>query len=223
MILDIVCGVILVVFGLIGYFRGFARQIFGLLSGFVALIGAYILLAPVCNLLIDLVFAPMFGETGILATVTAILEGSALTPELLQEQNFKILLSVIISYVLIFIVYALLALLVGLVWKGLKSLVHPICDLRGIRVVDKILGVVLGLVWGVLLVVTVLYVLHLASGWKIVPEGISSAITNLIDSLSDGPFVVKPFIIDYFDKIETFFAETWRIITAGGKFLKSVS
>ena len=43
MVVDIVCGALLLVFGLFGVFKGFARQIFTFVSFFAAIIGAFLL------------------------------------------------------------------------------------------------------------------------------------------------------------------------------------
>ena len=64
MILDIICAAAIVLFGLIGYFRGFARQVFGLLSGIVALVGAYILLKPAYELVYDLFLGSIIESVG---------------------------------------------------------------------------------------------------------------------------------------------------------------
>ena len=208
MILDIICGIILILFGLIGYFRGFARQIFGLLSGFVAVIGAFILLHPAYDLLYELFLSSIVEGIGSALSFLTFLDKTALP----VGKTTGILLA---EYLCIALVYVVLVLLVGIFWKLLKTLVHPICDLKGIRIIDKILGVILGLVWGILLVIALLYFARVIAGWKFVPEGISSSILNLIDSLSSGSFFVKPFILDYMDKIHTYFAQTWSLLKKG--------
>lgn len=60
MVVDIVCGALLLIFGLFGVFKGFARQIFKFASFFAAVIGAFLLVKPA----FDFCYALGFGKIG---------------------------------------------------------------------------------------------------------------------------------------------------------------
>ena len=49
--LDIIIYVFILLFCVIGLFKGFVKIIYSLLKGFVSLIGAYFLTSPLCNFL----------------------------------------------------------------------------------------------------------------------------------------------------------------------------
>ena len=59
MVVDIVCGALLLIFGLFGVFKGFARQIFKFASFFAAVIGAFLLVKPT----FDFCYALGFGKS----------------------------------------------------------------------------------------------------------------------------------------------------------------
>ncbi|MBR2384130.1 MAG: CvpA family protein [Clostridia bacterium] len=212
MILDIVYAVVLVLFGLIGFFRGFARQIFGLMSGFVALVGAYFLLMPVYNLLYDLFLGSIIESVGSSLTFLTFLDTFAAT----AGKTTGVL---IMEYLTMFVLYLVLCVLVGFVWKLLKLITHPICDLKGIKFFDKFFGVLLGFVWGVLFVTAIIYLATIVSGWKFI--GMSDTVNELIATLSDGSFFSKRFILDHLDKVEIFFADTWELIKKGFNAVKA--
>lgn len=207
MILDIVCGVILVLFGLIGFFRGFARQVFSLLSGFVAIVGAFFLLMPVYNLLYELFLGSIIESIGSSLTFFSFLDTFA-------QSAGKTSGVLIMEYVFILLVYLVLVIVVGLLWKILKSIVHPICDLKGIKVFDKIFGVLLGFVWGALLIIAILYILYLIPGWSFA-SSFAPTITDLVASLSDGSFAIGPYVLENLDKVEVYFADLWDLIRKG--------
>ena len=206
MILDIICGAVLLLFGLIGFFRGFARQVFGLLSGFVALVGAYFLLGPVYNLLYDMFLGSIIESIGGSLSFLKFLDKFAATAG-------KTTGTLLIEYVVMFLLYGVLTIVVGIVWKLLKLITHPICDLKGIKVFDKIFGVLLGFFWGILLVTALIYFATIISGWKFI--GLSDTVNDLLATLSEGSFFSKRFIVDNLDKIEQFFADTWQTIIKG--------
>ena len=206
MILDIICAAVLLLFGLIGYFRGFARQIFGLLSGFVALVGAYFLLKPAYELVYDLFLGSIIesvgGSLGFLTFLDSVAVPAGKTTGVL-----------LVEYASMFVLYLALAFLVGLAWKLLKLIVHPICDLKGIKFFDKLFGILLGFVWGILLVVVLLYVATLLAGFE--KLGLTKTINDVLDMLTNGSYFSERFIVSYLGKIETFFADVWNLIKSG--------
>ena len=50
-IIDLVCGVIILLFAILGAFKGFAKQVIKMLSGIVVLVGSFLLLKPVFDYL----------------------------------------------------------------------------------------------------------------------------------------------------------------------------
>ncbi len=206
MILDIICAAVVVIFGLIGYFRGFARQVFGLASGLVALVGAYFLLMPAYELVYDLFLGSVIESVGgSLGSLTFL--DSVATP--LGKTTGTLLA----EYVSMFVLYLALAFVVGIAWKLLKLIVYPICDIRGIRFFDKVFGILLGFAWGIIFVVALLYLATLVAGWE--KLGLTTTINDFIDMIKDGSYFSERFIVDYLGKIETFFADVWTLIKNG--------
>ena len=121
--------------------------------------------------------------------------------------------TLLMEYVVMFLLYGVLTIVVGIAWKLLKLITHPICDLKGIKVFDKIFGILLGFFWGLLLVTALIYFATIISGWKFI--GLSDTVNDLLATLSEGSFFSKRFIVDNLDKIEQFFADTWQTIIKG--------
>ena len=212
MILDIICAAVVVLFGLIGYFRGFARQIFGILSGFVALVGAYLLLKPAYELVYDLFLGSIIESVGGSLGFLTFLDSTALP---LGKTTGTLL----VEYASMFVLYIVLAFVVGIAWKLLKLIAHPICDIRGIRFFDKTFGILLGFVWGILLIVALLYVATLVAGFE--KFGLTKTINDVLEMLTDGSYFSKQYIVDHLDKIETFFADVWNLIKKGFTTVKA--
>lgn len=212
MILDIICAGVVLLFGLIGLFRGFARQIFGILSGFVALIGAYLLLKPAYEIVCELFLASIIKSIGGSLSSLTFLDSVAIP----AGKTTGILLA---EYASIFVCYVVLVFLVGIAWKLLKSIVYPICDVKGIRFFDKTFGFALGCVWGILLVVGLLYVATLVAGFE--KLGLTATINDLLASLSADSFFSEKYILSNMGKIETYFADVWNLICKGFSKIKA--
>ena len=214
MILDIICIAITLLFAIIGCSRGFARQVFKLLSGFVAVIGAYFLLRPVYNLLYDM-FLGSLVETvsGLLSSLT-FLDTFAAT----VGKTTAVLLT---EYVFMLVLYIALVIVVGLVWKLLKAIVFPICDLKGIKFFDKLLGLVFGAAKGLLIPCALVYLATIATGWSFIPENIATSITDVINQISANSFLSEKYLLANLDKVEIFFADIWNLIIKGFDAVKA--
>ncbi|MBQ8726105.1 MAG: CvpA family protein [Clostridia bacterium] len=207
MILDIACGAILIVFGLIGLFRGFAKQIYGVLSIFIGFIGAYLLLMPVYNLLYDLFLKGVVdGLAGLLAPLTFLDSYAA--------EFGKTTATLFAEWAMLLVLYVVLFIVVSLVWKFFK-IFFKICDLPVIKVFDRIFGLILGLAFGVILVGAVLLLWTSALNWTFIPEGVTTAMADALAFISDGGFAVKPFILDHMDVVSGFFGQIWDLICKG--------
>lgn len=151
---DIVFIAILAAFALVGLIRGFAKQILGLVGGIVGIVVAFFVLSPVFNFLMGIEFISATvnnigaGMTIDLPLLRAIAESAGKTQGLLiTEYAFKLILFIVI------------AILCGLILKLVKNLILAIVSLPVINVLDKLLGLALGAVWGALAIIVVFLVL----------------------------------------------------------------
>lgn len=202
-ILDIVCIAILVVFAVFGAIKGFARQVLKLASGFVAIVGAALLLKPVFDILYSLDFFK-----GIVDSLSGMLGGITFldTYAATFGKTTGVLLAEYVSMAVVFIV---LAIVLGLVWKLLGKIILPICDLKFIRFFDRLFGLVLGAVWGAIFAFGLLYVASLVAT-KV--DAVASIYNNIVtDSL------VKTYIVDNFNLVTEFFVGIWELLKSGVK------
>ena len=155
-LVDIIVAVIFLGLGVVGFFRGFARQVLGVLGKLIAIIGAFMLIKPIFGLLMNLDFfaglVESLGEamSGInIGFLEPIAEAAGRTQGyIVSEFIFKI------------VVFIIIAIIVGLLYKLVKAIIIRFVGLPGIRWVDRALGAILGLVWAFILVVGLLFVLH---------------------------------------------------------------
>lgn len=195
MILDIVCGAVLLVFGLIGVFRGFARQIFKFVGFFAAIIGAFLLVKLAYDFLYGFDFfknllsamAKAFNTDGWLGAL-----GTKIT-EYAAKQG-KTSGELWAGYVMNAILFVVLSILIGLAFKLLKKIVFPIADMPVINVFDRILGLAYALVLtAVALALVMLFVNYvLAPNVKAIGDFWSK-------SLADSPVVGK-YVWQYVEK-----------------------
>ena len=217
MILDIICVAFVLLFAIIGCVRGFAKQIFKVLSLVAALIGAYFLLMPVYNILYDLFLGPIVESLG--ETLSSIEFLNFLSDHAATVGKTSGLL--LTEYVVLFVLYIALVLVVAIVWKILKSICHPICDLRGIRFFDRLLGFVLGAAKGLLIPCALIYLATLAMDWSFIPANITTIVQDVIDMISANSFVSEKYLLANLDKVEAFFADIWSLITTGFNAVKA--
>ena len=201
MIIDIVCGVVLVLFALIGVFKGFARQIFKFLSFFAAIIGGFFLVKPIYDALIGVSFFKSWvdglanainGVDFLKNMLASYAESVGKTAGLLlSEYIFKLALFIIIS------------IIVGLLFKLLKKIVFPIADMPVIRVFDRILGLVYALAWAVIILVALLLLFD-----RVLAPNIASVKTFFDGQLENG-FVVGKYLMTYVRQIGDYL---WNLI-----------
>lgn len=196
MVIDIVCGALLLIFGLFGVFKGFARQIFRFASFFAAIIGAFLLVKPAFDFCYALGFgkswfdamAAAFNTDGWLGALGTKISDYAASYGKTSGQ----LWAGIVMNACLFVV---LAILLGLAFKLLKKIVFPIADMPVIRVFDRILGLLLGLFWACLIIVCVILLLDQA-----IAPNVKAVSDWLATTKANSPIVGK-YLWDYIDKI----------------------
>ena len=196
MVVDIVCGALLLIFGLFGVFKGFARQIFKFASFFAAVIGALLLVKPAFDFSYALgcgkswyeAMAGAFNTDGWLGPLGKKITDYAASCGKTSGQFW----AGIVMNVCLFVA---LAILLGLAFKILKKIVFPIADMPVIKVFDRILGLILGLFWACLIIVCVILLLDQA-----IAPNVKAVNDWLVKTKADSPIVGK-YLWDYIDKI----------------------
>ncbi len=202
-IIDIVVAVLLLVFGIYGVVKGFARQILWILSFFFAIIAGFFLLKPIYDLLYEKVsfFSSWVDSLGdALGNVNlSFLESTAAAANktqgaLLSEYIFKAALFILIS------------IIAGILFKIVKHILESIVSLPVVNVIDRILGVALGFFW-VLLIVTIVMLIVTALRDK--ASFLDTFLTTQVEK--DGCLVNK-YIVANLDKIKTYFKEIFDFL-----------
>jgi uncharacterized membrane protein required for colicin V production len=196
MVVDIVCGALLLVFGLFGVFKGFARQIFKFVSFFAAIIGAFLLVRLAFDFLYGFDFfrnwldamSKAFDVEGKLGGLgTKIVDYAAKygkkSGELLAEYTMNAILFVV------------LAIFIGLAFKLLKKIVFPIADMPVINVFDRLLGLALGLVWAAAIIIGLMLLMNYAIAPNV------KAVADWWNKTLEGSPVVGKYVWKYIDKI----------------------
>lgn len=202
MIIDIVCGVVLLLFALIGAIKGFARQIFKFLSFFAAIIGGFFLVKPVYDLLYGNLsffktwvtnFADVINQAQFITNLLGNYAESVgkTAGLLLSEYVFKLALFIVIS------------IIVGLLFKLLKKIVFPIADMPVINVFDRILGLIYALAWAVIILVGLLLLTE-----RVLAPNIA-AVKTFFDGQMENGFVVGKHLMEYVNKIGDYL---WNLI-----------
>ena len=199
-VIDIICGAVLIALGLIGLLRGFMRQVLALLGGLVAVIGAFFLFKYVYGFISGLGFYnDMVSSIGSGIQIDlAFLRGIAEAAGKTQGQ-------LIMEYVFEIIIYLLLVLVLGLIFKLIKKLLTAIADLPGINLIDRILGLALGLVWGALILYGLFFVLYLL---KDSVGAINDFITNTV---TEDSWTYKLLIVNM-ENIKQYFIQLFDLI-----------
>ena len=210
MILDIACGVIILVFALIGIFRGFARQIFSLFGLIASLAGAILLLKPIYDILDGLflgkfvdMLANLFGKMSFLDSYAATLGKT--TGVLLSE------------YVVMFLLFVVLTIVLSLLLKLLKKIIIPICDLPFFKFFDKIFGLGLGILLGLLLIFVILTAWQYLTRWSVIPSNVASTLKKYYNMICEGSVFVEPYLSEFFAIGENFLRSVWHFIKGGVK------
>ncbi len=179
-IIDIVVAVILIIAIIIGLVKGFAKQVLGLLGFIAALVGAYFL----CSLVIDFLKTtfPQVTEMvhGWILGIPGLGDIGHLTPENAQEilnhSTIPVFLhGLIISaveangglditplladWVMMAIVFVILVIILLILFAIIKKLFTWIANLKFIKPLDKILGMIFSVAVCVVVLVVVLILL----------------------------------------------------------------
>lgn len=155
--IDFICIGIMLLFGLIGFLRGFAKQLRTLLGGFFALFVAVLLVPPIYKIL--------FTGNGALASVCGSLEGvfSFISTPNLEQAAVKYGLSGsgaffarwAVMLVLLIILWVVVSIIFKLVRIPLRSFIE-----EPVEGIDKALGVMFGIIVGFLITMLILAVLY---------------------------------------------------------------
>lgn len=175
--IDLIFIGIIVLFGLIGLLRGFARQMITFLGGFFSLIAAI--------LLVPLFYKLLFANGAALASVRETFENlfSSLTITSLNELAAKCGASgggaILARWIIMFVLVLLLWIVLTIVFKLLKLVFKPLAYTRsnGARITDKVIGVIFGLAIGAAIVLIALWILYVL---KDNIEAVESFANNLI-------------------------------------------
>ena len=151
----------MVLFGLIGLLRGFAKQLVTLLGWFFSLVTA-ILLVPVF-------FKLLFADGGALASFRQSFEGAfkffsvAKLDEMATAYGLASGGAVMARWVIMFGLLVILWIVVAIIFKILKLIVKPLTykGQNPVVALDKVLGVILGLAIGAAIVIVIFGVLYL--------------------------------------------------------------
>ncbi len=196
---DIIFIAILAAFCLVGVFRGFAKQILGLVSGLVGLVAAFFLLSPVFNFLSGLeFFSALVDKFGASLSI----DFAFLAP--IAESAGKTQGLLVAEYIVKLVLFIVLAIVLGLVLKLIKKIILAIVALPVINVFDKILGLALGAFWGLLLIFAVFLIL----GWL---KDVSFA-ANLIETLAPSGSLAEKFILANVETVNEYLGTVWNFI-----------
>lgn len=155
--IDFVCIGIMLLFGVIGFFRGFAKQLRMLLGWFVALIVAVLLVPPIYKVL--------FTGGGALENVCVSLEGlfSFVSVPNLEKAAVKYNLSgsgaFFARWTVMLVILLLLWIIVTIIFKLIRIPLRSYIE-APVAGIDKALGVMFGIFIGFMLTVLILAVLY---------------------------------------------------------------
>ena len=206
--IDIICGAILLIFAIFGLFKGFARQVLNFFSGFIAIVGAFFLLKPVFNLLSGFDF---FGN--LVTTISGLFKNLTFLDSYASAFG-KTTATLLTDYLVMLIVYVVLAIALGLVWKLVKIIIEPISDLPFIKVFDRILGLALGIFWGALLAFGLIYLWAFLKDISFISNSVPQ-IGEFYDSIVLADSYVKTYVVGSFDKITEFIMSIWNLLLEG--------
>ncbi len=202
-LIDLVCIGFIVLFGLIGLLRGFAKQMITLLCWFFSLLTA-IIITPI-------LYKWLCADGGALASLRTSFEGlfASLTIPALDEMatsygapNGGAMLA---RWILMLGMVLLSWIVVAIVFKLIKMIFRPFAYSEGgVKVFDRILGVILGLAIGAAIFAVILGILSLLRGQI-------TAIDDLLTKyLTDESLTVK-YLSPVLDKISEFFMGIFEV------------
>ncbi|MDD7165866.1 MAG: CvpA family protein [Clostridia bacterium] len=201
--IDLVCIGFLVLFGLIGLLRGFAKQMMTLLGWFFSLLTAVILVPVLYKLL--------FTDGGALESFRTSFEGlfASLTIPALDEMAVTYDVSsggtILARWIIMFGLLLLTWILTAIIFKLVRMIFRPFAYSEGgVKAFDRILGIFLGVVIGAAVFAVVLGILSLLRDTF---TGIDDLLTKY---LTDESLTVK-YLSPIFDKVGEFFKGVFNV------------
>lgn len=201
--IDLVCIGFLVLFGLIGLLRGFAKQMMTLLGWFFSLLTAVILVPVLYKLL--------FTDGGALESFRTSFEGlfASLTIPALDEMAVTYDVSsggtILARWIIMFGLLLLTWIVTAIIFKLVRMIFRPFAYSEGgVKAFDRILGIFLGVVIGAAVFAVVLGILSLLRDTF---TGIDDLLTKY---LTDESLTVK-YLSPMFDKVGEFFKGVFNV------------
>lgn len=201
--IDLVCIGFLVLFGLIGLLRGFAKQMMTLLGWFFSLLTAVILVPVLYKLL--------FTDGGALESFRTSFEGLfvSLTIPALDEMAVTYDVSsggtILARWIIMFGLLLLTWIVTAIIFKLVRMIFRPFAYSEGgVKAFDRILGIFLGVVIGAAVFAVVLGILSLLRDTF---TGIDDLLTKY---LTDESLTVK-YLSPIFDKVGEFFKGVFNV------------
>lgn len=201
--IDLVCIGFLVLFGLIGLLRGFAKQMMTLLGWFFSLLTAVILVPVLYKLL--------FTDGGALESFRTSFEGlfASLTIPALDEMAVTYDVSsggtILARWIIMFGLLLLTWIVTAIIFKLVRMIFRPFAYSEGgVKAFDRILGIFLGVVIGAAVFAVVLGILSLLRDTF---TGIDDLLTKY---LTDESLTVK-YLSPIFDKVGEFFKGVFNV------------
>ena len=201
--IDLVCIGFLVLFGLIGLLRGFAKQMMTLLGWFFSLLTAVILVPVLYKLL--------FTDGGALESFRTSFEGlfTSLTIPALDEMAVTYDVSsggtILARWIIMFGLLLLTWIVTAIIFKLVRMIFRPFAYSEGgVKAFDRILGIFLGVVIGAAVFAVVLGILSLLRDTF---TGIDDLLTKY---LTDESLTVK-YLSPIFDKVGEFFKGVFNV------------
>ncbi len=201
--IDLVCIGFLVLFGLIGLLRGFAKQMMTLLGWFFSLLTAVILVPVLYKLL--------FTDGGALESFRTSFEGlfASLTIPALDEMAVTYDVSsggtILARWIIMFGLLLLTWIVTAIIFKLVRMIFRPFAYSEGgVKAFDRILGIFLGIVIGAAVFAVVLGILSLLRDTF---TGIDDLLTKY---LTDESLTVK-YLSPIFDKVGEFFKGVFNV------------
>lgn len=201
--IDLVCIGFLVLFGLIGLLRGFAKQMMTLLGWFFSLLAAVILVPVLYKLL--------FTDGGALESFRTSFEGlfASLTIPALDEMAVTYDVSsggaILARWIIMFGLLLLTWIVTAIVFKLVRMIFRPFAYSEGgVKAFDRFLGIFLGVVIGAAVFAVVLGILSLLRDTF---TGIDDLLTKY---LTDESLTAK-YLSPIFDKVGEFFKGVFNV------------
>ena len=96
----------------------------------------------------------------------------------------------------------------------MKIIIEPISDLPFIKVIDRILGLALGIFWGALLAFGLVYLWAFLKDISFISNNVPQ-IGEFYDSIVLADSYVKTYVVGNFDKITEFIMSIWNLLLEG--------